>query len=183
MAWIKKSDSEENLYPNQSYAAPTPTSSGSAHSRESSHMNKLVNIGKSVKIKGELIGEEDLVIEGRVNGKITLKDHTLTIGENGHIKAEIEAKNVIVTGEMVGNIKADHKVEISATGSMHGDISAPRVVLADGARFKGGVDMGTAAKEAVVAAKAQTVQVDNDKNKKNVQRTREMQQAATMTEL
>ncbi len=160
MAWMKKSDSDGDLNPNQSYAAPT----SAAHSRESSHMNKLVNIGKSVTIKGELIGEEDLVIEGTVNGKITLKDHTLTIGENSHIKAEIEAKNVIVAGETIGNIKADHKVEISATGSMHGDISAPRVVLADGARFKGGVDMGTTA-----AAKAQTIEADNEKN---VQRTK-----------
>ena len=173
MAWMKKSDSDGDLIPNQSYAAPA--SSGSAHSRESSHMNKFVNIGKSVTIKGELIGEEDLVIEGCINGKITLKDHTLTIGENSHIKAEIEAKNVIVAGETIGNIKADHKVEISATGSLHGDISAPRVVLADGARFKGGVDMGT-----VAAAKAQTIEADNEKN---VQRTPKIQKAATMTEL
>lgn len=104
-------------------------------------MDKLVNIGQSVQIKGELTGNEDLTIEGKVDGKIILKDHNLTIGANGRIAAEIHAKTVLVVGEVVGNITADDKVEIAATGSMRGDIVAPRVVLADGARFKGSIDM------------------------------------------
>ncbi len=104
-------------------------------------MEKLVNIGQSVQIKGELTGNEDLTIEGKVDGKIILKDHNLTIGANGRIAAEIHAKTVLVVGEVVGNITADDKVEIAATGSMRGDIVAPRVVLADGARFKGSIDM------------------------------------------
>jgi cytoskeletal protein CcmA (bactofilin family) len=104
-------------------------------------MERIVNIGKSVQIKGELTGNEDLSIEGKVDGKIFLKDHSLTIGANGHITAEIHAKAVIVVGEVIGNITADDKVEVAATGSMQGDISAPRVVLADGARFKGSIDM------------------------------------------
>ncbi len=104
-------------------------------------MEKIVNIGKSIQIKGELTGNEDLTIEGRVDGKIILKDHHLTIGANGHITAEIHAKSVSVVGQVVGNVTADDRIEIAATGSMEGDIKAPRVVLADGARFKGAVDM------------------------------------------
>jgi cytoskeletal protein CcmA (bactofilin family) len=104
-------------------------------------LDKIVNIGQSVQIKGELTGNEDLTIEGKVDGKIILKDHNLTIGANGRIAAEIHAKTVLVVGEVVGNITADDKVEIAATGSMRGDIVAPRVVLADGARFKGSIDM------------------------------------------
>ncbi len=104
-------------------------------------MEKLVNIGQSIQIKGELSGNEDLTVEGKVDGKIFLKDHNLTIGANGRITAEIQAKTVMVVGEVVGNITADDKVEIAATGSMRGDIVAPRVVLADGARFKGSIDM------------------------------------------
>ncbi len=104
-------------------------------------MEKLVNIGQSIQIKGELSGNEDLTVEGKVEGKIVLKDHNLTIGANGRITAEIQAKTVMVVGEVVGNITADDKVEIAATGSMKGDIVAPRVALADGARFKGSIDM------------------------------------------
>ena len=104
-------------------------------------MEKLVNIGQSIQIKGELTGNEDLTIEGKVEGKISLKDHNLTIGANGKITAEIQAKTVMVIGEIVGNITADDKVEVAGTGSMKGDIVAPRVVLADGARFKGSIDM------------------------------------------
>ena len=104
-------------------------------------MEKLVNIGQSIQIKGELTGNEDLTIEGKVEGKISLKDHNLTIGANAKITAEIQAKTVMVIGEIVGNITADDKVEVAATGSMKGDIVAPRVALADGARFKGSIDM------------------------------------------
>ncbi len=139
MAWMRqKSEPEER--PTQTPAAP-PKSAGPTFQRENRSMEKVVNIGKSVQIKGELTGNEDLTIEGKVDGKIVLKDHTLTIGANGHITAEINAKAVTVVGEVIGNITADDKVEVAATGSMQGDISAPRVVLADGARFKGSIDM------------------------------------------
>ena len=104
-------------------------------------MDKIVNIGQSIHIKGELTGNEDLTIEGKVEGKIFLKDHNLTIGANGKITAEITAKTVMVLGEVSGNITADDKVEVATSGSMRGDITAPRVVLADGAKFKGAIDM------------------------------------------
>jgi len=101
----------------------------------------IVSIGQSIQIKGDLIGNEDLTIEGKVDGKISLKDHHLTIGPNGRITADIYAKSVMVVGEVAGNITADDKVELAATGKMNGDITAPNLVLADGARFKGSVDM------------------------------------------
>jgi len=104
-------------------------------------MDKIVNIGQSIHIKGELTGNEDLTIEGKVEGKVFLKDHNLTVGANGKIVAEIQAKTVMVLGEITGNITADDKVEVAATGTMRGDIQAPRVVLADGAKFKGAIDM------------------------------------------
>jgi len=101
----------------------------------------IVNIGKSVFIKGELTGDEDLTIEGRVEGKIELKDHNLVIGPNGKINAEINAKAVTVIGSVVGNISAGEMIEIRTTGSVTGDIKAPRVSIADGAHLKGSVDM------------------------------------------
>src|SRR5262245_22698906 len=101
----------------------------------------LVNIGKSVVIKGELAGSEDLTIEGHVEGKIELKDHVLTIGPNGKIKAQVFAKSVIVLGEVNGNVTATEKVDIRDNGSVDGDIVSPRVAIAEGAHFRGSVDM------------------------------------------
>ena len=101
----------------------------------------VVNIGKSVVIKGELNGSEDLTIDGQVEGKIELKDHVLTIGSNGKIKAQVFAKALIVLGEVNGNIAASEKVEIREGGSVDGDIVSPRVAIAEGAHFRGSVDM------------------------------------------
>jgi cytoskeletal protein CcmA (bactofilin family) len=101
----------------------------------------IVNIGKSVVIKGELNGSEDLTIEGHVEGTIQLRDHVLTIGPNGRIKAQVFAKAVIVLGEVTGNVTASDKVDIRDNGSVDGDIIAPRVAIAEGAHFRGSVDM------------------------------------------
>jgi cytoskeletal protein CcmA (bactofilin family) len=78
---------------------------------------------------------------GRVEGKIELKDHNLTIGPNGKIKADVYAKSIVITGEVLGNAFASEKVEITNSGVLKGDISSPRIVIADGAQFKGSVDM------------------------------------------
>ena len=101
----------------------------------------IVNIGKSVVIKGELNGSEDLTIEGHVEGTIQLKEHVLTIGPNGKIKAQIFAKSVIVLGEVQGNVSASDKVDIRDNGSVEGDLVAPRIAIAEGAHFKGSIDM------------------------------------------
>src|SRR5262245_57416770 len=123
---------------------PAPMSAGVPGSRlETSHsMEKdIVNIGKSVVIKGELNGSEDLTIEGHVEGTIQLRDHVLTIGPNGKIKAQVFAKAVIVLGGVTGNVTASDKVDIRDNGSVDGDIVAPRVAIAEGAHFRGSVDM------------------------------------------
>ena len=101
----------------------------------------IVNIGKSVVIKGELNGSEDLTIEGHVEGTIQLREHVLTIGPNGKIKAQVFAKSVIVLGEVTGNVTASDKVDIRDNGSVDGDIVSPRVAIAEGAHFRGSVDM------------------------------------------
>jgi cytoskeletal protein CcmA (bactofilin family) len=100
-----------------------------------------VNIGKSVVIKGELNGSEDLTIEGQVEGKIELRQNVLTIGPNGRIKAQVFAKSVVVLGEVTGNVTASEKVDIRDNGSVDGDIAAPRVAIAEGAHFRGSIDM------------------------------------------
>ena len=108
----------------------------------------MVNIGKSVVIKGELSGSEDLTIEGHVEGRIDLKDNVLTIGPNGKIKAEVFAKAVVVLGEVTGNVTASEKVDIRDNGSVDGDIASPRVAIAEGAHFRGSVDMQRAGQKA-----------------------------------
>ena len=127
-------------------AAPQPpaatTAGVSSRPETSHHMEKdIVNIGKSVVIKGELNGSEDLTIEGHVEGTIQLRDHALTIGPNGRIKAQVFAKSVIVLGEVTGNVTASDKVDIRDNGSVDGDIVSPRVAIAEGAHFRGSVDM------------------------------------------
>ena len=107
-------------------ATPTTPAAPTAHGPEPEsrrHMDArdVVNIGKSVVIKGELNGSEDLTVEGHVEGKIELKDHVLTIGPHGRIKAEIFAKAVIVLGEVTGNILASEKVDIRDNGSVDGE--------------------------------------------------------------
>jgi cytoskeletal protein CcmA (bactofilin family) len=123
-------------------AAPAPAAPARADEPRGAQARDVVNIGKSVVIKGELNGSEDLTIEGHVEGKIELRDHVLTIGPNGKIKAEVFAKAVIVLGEVAGNVSATEKVDIRDRGSVDGDIVSPRVAIAEGAHFRGSVDMG-----------------------------------------
>ena len=136
--WQKPDSEQESTTRTPMGAKPSSTP---VTERETRSESRLVNIGQSIKIKGELTGNEDLTIDGNFEGKILLKDHHLTIGNNGHITAEIEAKSVMIHGEVIGNVRADDKVEISPSGSVNGDLSAPRVMLADGSSFKGAIDM------------------------------------------
>src|SRR5262245_64731017 len=153
---------EESVRPpsGQPVAQPTPqppASMGTPSPRPeaSSFLERdTVNIGKSVVIKGELNGSEDLTIEGQVEGTIQLRDHVLTIGPNGKIKAQVFAKSVIVLGEVTGNVTASEKVDIRDKGSVDGDIISPRVAIAEGAHFRGSVDMQRS-KAAAAAAQPQ----------------------------
>jgi cytoskeletal protein CcmA (bactofilin family) len=101
----------------------------------------MANIGKSITIKGEVTGDEDLVVEGRVEGRFDLKNHHLTIGTNGDVKAEVSAKAVTVIGRVTGNINATERVEIRETGRVDGDIVAPRLLVQEGAQVNGAITM------------------------------------------
>src|SRR6476661_7053163 len=123
-------------------AATVPAGGGVPRQGAGQKMEKdIVNIGKSVVIEGELQGGDDLTIEGHVEGTIQLREHVLTIGPNGRIKAQVFAKSVIVLGEVTGNVTASDKVDIRDAGSVDGDIISPRVAIAEGAHFRGSVDM------------------------------------------
>lgn len=99
------------------------------------------SVGKSVVITGELNGNEDVFVEGQVDGTIELRHHVLTVGPNGKIKAQVFARQVVVLGEVVGNITASEKVAIRDDGAVDGDLIAPRVAIAEGANFRGSIDM------------------------------------------
>lgn len=99
------------------------------------------NIGASILFKGELSGDEDFVIQGRVEGKISLDNNNLTVGEEGRIRADIVARVIVVEGELVGDMYGTEKVVIRATGRVKGNIVSPRVTLEDGAKFKGSIEM------------------------------------------
>jgi cytoskeletal protein CcmA (bactofilin family) len=103
--------------------------------------NTVANIGKSIAIKGDLTGNEDMVIEGKVEGKVELPNNQLTIGENGTVRAEISAKSVVVVGRVSGNIHGVERVEIQGTGVVDGDVSAPRLMVAEGAVLNGSIKM------------------------------------------
>ncbi len=121
------------------------------------HERVTVCIGKSVVIKGELNGSEDLMIEGQVEGKIELRQNVLTIGPNGRIKAQLAAKAIVIEGQVTGDITASERVDIRDHGSVDGDLVSPRVAIADGAHFRGSVDMqrqGTKGDRRAVAAPA-----------------------------
>lgn len=101
----------------------------------------MANIGKSISIKGDLTGAEDLVIEGQVEGKVELPDHELTIGANGRVDADVHAKSVLVVGRIKGNVNGSEKVEIQGTGIVEGDVRAPRLIVQEGAVLNGAIHM------------------------------------------
>ena len=107
------------------------------------HLPMTANVKESAFIKGELTVEEDLTVEGRVEGKIELKDHNLWIGPQGKVYAEIHAKSVIIAGDVIGNIFASEMVEIRLSGSVLGNIKCSRISILDGAKFNGGIDTDT----------------------------------------
>lgn len=102
----------------------------------------MANIGKSISLKGDLSGNEDLTIEGHVEGRVELPNNLLTIGANGSVNAEVHAKTVVVIGKVTGNVTATERIEIQATGLVNGDVSAPRLVVAEGAVVNGSIEMG-----------------------------------------
>jgi cytoskeletal protein CcmA (bactofilin family) len=108
----------------------------SEHSR-----SEVASIGKSVLIRGELSGSEDLYLDGEVEGNVTLLQHSLIIGPHGRVRANIHAKDVVIHGRVDGNVRGEEKVELRRTAVLTGDISTQRIVIEDGAFFKGAIDI------------------------------------------
>jgi cytoskeletal protein CcmA (bactofilin family) len=100
-------------------------------------------IGPSILISGKLSGDEDLTVRGRVEGELSLT-RTLIVEPSGIVKANVQVKNAVISGVVVGNITATESVELTRDGRMVGDINSPRVIIVDGASFRGRVDMGNA---------------------------------------
>lgn len=113
---------------------------------------EVATIGKSVVVRGELSGSEDLYVDGEVEGSISLRGQSLTIGPNGRVRANLEARNVIVHGRVDGNVTASDRVDLRKSASLTGDIATARVAIEDGAYFKGTIDI----QKAEPAAKVET---------------------------
>ena len=123
--------------PNRPYE-PQPISGGSA------------TIGKAVMVKGDIYSREDLMIDGEVEGRVELQEHRLTIGPNGRVQASISAREIVVLGAIHGNVEATEKIDIRKDARLVGDIKTARIVIEDGAYFKGSIDITK--QEAKVAA-------------------------------
>jgi cytoskeletal protein CcmA (bactofilin family) len=116
----------------ESFSATTNTPSSSG---------RAAVIGPGIHINGDITGDENLIIEGKVDGKVRLEGHQVDIGQNGKVKADITAKVIKIAGEVRGDLNGVEKVVISRSGNVHGNIVAPRMTLEDGAIFKGSIDM------------------------------------------
>jgi len=118
----------------------------------------MATIGQSIVFKGELTGDEDLEIDGQVEGNVNLKNHQLTIGANGNLKAEVAAKSIVVIGKVIGNLVAAERIEVQATGVVEGDVCAPRLNVQEGAVLNGSIDMsaGSASETKKPAAQSST---------------------------
>jgi len=102
---------------------------------------EVAHIGKSVIIKGELSGSEDLYLDGEVEGSIELREHSLIIGPNGRVRANVHARDIVVHGKLDGNLQGNQRVELRKTAVLVGDIVTQRIVIEDGAYFKGSIDI------------------------------------------
>ena len=138
---------------NESLESPEPTrTTGDTHQTRVSQQpappappasptTGSARLGQSVVITGEITGSEDLTIEGRVDGTVESRQHTVVIGHQATVKAQVFAKEVVVLGKVIGNITATTKVEIRENGTVEGDLTSPSVAIAEGATFRGSIDM------------------------------------------
>ena len=130
---------------------PTPTISPAAGATTASRPTSVqtskgipgesATIGRSITIRGDVTGDEDLYIQGRIEGTVDLKQHNVTVGPEGRVKANIKARMVTIEGEVDGDVRGQEQVALRSASKVNGDIVAPRVVLEDGATFLGSIDM------------------------------------------
>ena len=133
-------------------AKDTAESKSAPAQRAATSSGQQAIIGGSLTIEGNIKGSEDLLIEGQVNGDISLPNHLVTVGSGGKVSATIRAANIIVDGKVEGDLIGDDQIEIRRTGNVLGNIVAPRVGLEDGAQFKGNIDMSSGSKKNNVTA-------------------------------
>jgi cytoskeletal protein CcmA (bactofilin family) len=147
--------------------APEKQDNFSASAGKPASSGKSALIGAGIHINGDISGSENLVVEGRVDGKIRLELNQVQIGQSGRVNADISAKVIKIAGEVRGDINGTESVIISRSGNVHGNIVAPRMTLEDGAIFKGSIDMdpGEAVKAKPVSPAKKTVEKAAEKPK------------------
>ncbi|MEE8176730.1 MAG: polymer-forming cytoskeletal protein [Acidobacteriota bacterium] len=169
--WKRKEESNINPVVNpikEVTSVSTPPQERKIEMGHETAKSTMAHIGKSVLIKGELSGSEDLYIDGQVEGTIELREHNLSVGPNGQVHANINAKDVIILGSVKGDVLATDRVEIKKSGSLRGDMVAARVVIEDGAYFKGSIDIqkgGETASKSAQPKKAETPRNSDPANK------------------
>jgi cytoskeletal protein CcmA (bactofilin family) len=146
--WNKRKEEE---YPPKSPATPAapisqikenaPMSTNPAPSHHATESRGPAIIGKSVMIKGQIFSREDLTIDGEIDGSVELHEHRLTVGPNGKLQAGVKAREVVVLGTIHGNVEASDKIDIRKDAKLVGDIKTARIVIEDGAYFKGSIDI------------------------------------------
>jgi cytoskeletal protein CcmA (bactofilin family) len=142
--WKKREDEKTGAWgesPNESSPAPRPASSTAAAVGSRPAPFESAKIGASVSLKGELFGSEDLYIDGAVQGKIELHGHTLTVGPNGRIHADITAKSIVIHGKVDGNVRGSDRVELKSSAVLAGNITAHRIAIEEGGYLQGKVEL------------------------------------------
>ncbi len=151
----KKSESEE-FHP-QPMPAPQVQPFASVPRNPAPQARERAVIGPTITIEGDLTGEEDLLIEGRLQGKVDLRRNSVTIGKNGYIKADIYGKVITVEGTVEGNLYGEEQLIVRQSGTVRGNIVSPRVALEDGSNFKGSIDMSPKEKSPVAIPRDESV--------------------------
>lgn len=146
--WKSRKDDERPAYTPpapQTVVTPAPQPAAPVRPVETPKMDnyraEVAHIGKSVIVKGELSGNEDLYLDGEVEGSVDLKGHSLTIGPNGRVRANVQAKDIVIHGKVDGNVRGMERVELKKSAVLNGDIATQRIVIEDGAFFKGAIDI------------------------------------------
>jgi cytoskeletal protein CcmA (bactofilin family) len=132
---------ERPVVPTPVTSAPIEPAAGAPRPAVAASTADQATIGKSLVIKGEVTGSESLYIDGRVEGSINLAGNRVTVGRNGVVAANINAREIVVLGKVRGNLTASDRVDIRSDGSLTGDVVAARISIEDGAFFKGGIDI------------------------------------------
>jgi len=139
MAWMRNEPDTTPSSP--ATPSPSPAASPRAPSSGSSGRTERAVIGSSISVQGDIKGEEDLTILGQVQGTVDVKNNSVTVGQSGHVKADLHADLIVVEGRVEGNLFGTDQIILRATANVQGNLTAPRVALEDGAQFKGAIDM------------------------------------------